>query len=137
MTAKTLNRPLSEPERALAAQYHNLIWRVMRDLNMRPDGPGDPYGEAALGLMLAAQRYLQDEALQKYRFTTIAYRCIRRGLLNMRKCEYRRSQPLSLDAERADGGTLYDILPDRGAADPAALTGVYRFPAGPDETEAA
>ena len=69
MTADTLTRPLTDSERALAAQYHKLIYRVIEDCHLPNDAAADAYGEAALGLILAAQRYMQDEKLQQYCFS--------------------------------------------------------------------
>ena len=71
--------------------------------------------------MLAAQRYMTDESLQRYRFTTIAYSRIRNALLRQRHKERKAPVTLSLDAWREDGGTLYDVLPDSRCADPADI----------------
>ena len=146
MTGKTITRPLTDAERTLVERYHNLIYRVMHDLHLGTEADTDLYGEAALGLILAAQRYLTDESLQKYRFTTIAYSRIRNALLRQRRRERKQPQVLSLDAWQADGGTLYDVLPDGHCSDPADIVihqeraflrkghamrscKVYRFPA--------
>ena len=121
MTGKTIARPLTDAERTLVERYHNLIYRVMHDLHLGTEADTDLYGEAALGLILAAQRYLTDESLQKYRFTMIAYSRIRNALLRQRCRERRQPQVLSLDAWQADGGTLYDVLPDECSTDPADI----------------
>ena len=121
MTGKTMTRPLTDAERALAERYHNLIYRVMHDLHLGTEADTDLYGEAALGLMLAAKRYMADESLQRYRFTTIAYSRIRNALLRQRHKERKAPVALSLDAWREDGGTLYDVLPDKSCADPADI----------------
>ena len=84
MTGKSMTRPLTDAERALVERYHNLIYRVIHDLHLGTEADTDLYGEAALGLILAAQRYLTDESLQKYRFATIAYSRIRNALLRQR-----------------------------------------------------
>ena len=119
MTADTLKRPMTESERALAAQYHNLIYRVIADCHLQDDAAADVYGEAALGLMLAAQKYVQYEELQKHRFSTIAYSCIRNALLRQRRRIAKRPQILSMDAKMGNGVTLYDVLPDTQYVDPA------------------
>lgn len=111
MTADTLNRPLTESERALVAQYHNLIYRVIEDCHLPNDAAADAYGEAALGLILAAQRYMQDEKLQKYCFSTIAYRHMRTALLHQRRKIDRQPVVLSLDEELPNGTTLYEVIP--------------------------
>ena len=111
MTADTLNRPLTETERELVAQYHNLIYRVIEDCHLPNDAAADAYGEAALGLILAAQRYMQDEKLQKYCFSTIAYSRMRTALLRQRRQIYRQPVVLSLDAELPSGTTLYEVIP--------------------------
>lgn len=119
MTAQTLNRPLSQAERALVERYHNLIYRVMNDCHVREDVASDLYGEAALALVLAAQRYLKNEELQRYRFTTIAYSRIRNVLLRQRRAMAKNPQILSLDAVNECGGTLYDVIADDTSIDPA------------------
>lgn len=98
MTADTLTRPLTASERALVAQYHKLIYRVIKDCPLPNDAAADVYGEAALGLILAAQRYMQDERLQKYCFSTIAYSRMRTALLRQRRKIYH--QPVVLSLER-------------------------------------
>ena len=111
MTADTLTRPLTESERALVAQYHKLIYRVIEDCHLPNDAAADAYGEAALGLILAAQQYMQDEKLQKYCFSTIAYSRMRTALLRQRRQIYRQPVVLSLDAELPSGTTLYEVIP--------------------------
>ena len=121
MTGKSMTRPLTDAERALVERYHNLIYRVIHDLHLGTETDTDLYGEAALGLIYAAQQFLSDERLQKYRFTTIAYSRIRNALLRQRRRERKKPQLISLDAWQADGGTLYDVLPDGRCADPADI----------------
>lgn len=111
MTADTLNRPLTESERALVTQYHNLIYRVIEDYYLPNDAAVDAYGEAALGLILAAQRYVQSKELQKYCFSTIAYSRMRTALLRQRRKMLRQPVMLSLDEELPNGATLYDVIP--------------------------
>jgi len=111
MTADTLNRPLIESERALVAQYHNLIYCVIEDCHVPNDAAADAYGEAALGLILAAQQYMQDEKLQKYCFSTIAYSRMRAALLRQRRQIFHQPVMLSLDAELPSGVTLYEVIP--------------------------
>ncbi len=111
MTADTLTRPLTESECALVAQYHKLIYHVIEDCHLTNDATADAYGEAALGLILAAQRYMQDEKLQKYCFSTIAYSRMRTALLRQRRQIYRQPVVLSLDAELPSGVTLYEVIP--------------------------
>ena len=111
MTADTLTRPLTESERALVAQYHNLIYRVIEDYYLPNDAAADAYGEAALGLILAAQRYVQSEELQKYCFSTIAYSRMRAALLRQRRQIFHQPVMFSLDAELPSGTTLYEVIP--------------------------
>lgn len=111
MTADTLTRPLTESERALVAQYHKLIYRVIEDCQLPNDAAADAYGEAALGLILAAQQYMQDEKLQKYCFSTIAYSRMRTALLCQRRKTYRQPVVLSLDEKLPNGTTLYEVIP--------------------------
>ena len=111
MTADTLTRPLTEPERALVAQYHKLIYRVIEDCHLPNDAAADAYGEAALGLILAAQWYMQDEKLQQYCFSTIAYSRMRAALLRQRRQIFHQPVMLSLDEELPSGTTLYELIP--------------------------
>ena len=111
MTADTLNRPLTESERALVTQYHKLIHCVIEDCQLPNDAAADAYGEAALGLILAAQRYVQSEELQKYCFSAIAYSSMRAALLRQRRRIYHQPVMLSLDAELPSGTTLYEVIP--------------------------
>lgn len=110
MTADILIRPLTESECALVAQYHKLIYRVIEDCHLPNDAAADAYGEAALGLIRAAQRYMQDEKLQKYCFSTIAYSCMRTALLCQRRKIYRQPVVLSLDEKLPNGTTLYEVI---------------------------
>ena len=121
MTGKSMTRPLTDAERALVERYHKLIYRVIHDLHLGTETDTDLYGEAALGLIYAAQQFLSDEGLQKYRFTTVAYSRIRNALLRQRRRERKKPQLISLDAWQADGGTLYDVLPDERCTDPADI----------------
>ena len=41
MNEKTMNRPLSEAERALVERYHSLIYRVIGDLHLGTDAAAD------------------------------------------------------------------------------------------------
>ena len=111
MTADTLTRPLTESERALVTQYHKLIYCVIEDCQLPNDVAADAYGEAALGLILAAQQYMQDEKLQQYCFSTIAYSRMRTALLHQCRKIYRQPVMLSLDAELPSGTTLYEVIP--------------------------
>ena len=121
MTGKSMTRPLTDAERALVERYHNLIYRVMHDLHLGTETDTDLYGEAALGLIYAAQQFLSDERLQKYRFTTVAYSRIRNALLRQRRRERKKPQLISLDAWQTDGSTLYDVLPDERCKNPADI----------------
>lgn len=111
MTADTLTRPLTESECALVAQYHKLIYCVIEDCHLPNDAAADAYGEAALELILAAQRYMQDEKLQQYCFSTIAYSRMRAALLHQRRQIFHQPVMLSLDAELPSGATLYEVIP--------------------------
>ena len=111
MTADTLTRPLTESECALVAQDHKLLYCVIEDCHLPNDAAADAYGEAALELILAAQRYMQDEKLQQYCFSTIAYSRMRAALLHQRRQIFHQPVMLSLDAELPSGTTLYEVIP--------------------------
>ncbi len=111
MTGESLSRPLTQAERNLVESYHNLIYRVMHDTKFFIPDPGyDAYGECALALILAAQRYMTDEKLQKLSFSTVAYRTIARALHNGVMAASRRPQIVSLDSCKMNGMYLYDML---------------------------
>lgn len=112
MTEQTLTRPMTEAEKQLVEQYHNLIYRALRDCGASIDDPAyDAYGECALALILAAQRYMESPYLQRYRFTTIAYRRMRTTLQNGCRAAKARRHPLSLDQMDEGGRSLYDLIP--------------------------
>ncbi len=112
MTAKTLTRPLTNAEKRLVEQHHHLIDRAIRSAGFRVFDPAyDAYGECALALILAAQKYMNDPALQKYKFSTIAWWKMRASLSNGLRSAARRPNILSLDRLDASGRSLYDFVP--------------------------
>lgn len=112
MTAKTLTRPLTNAEKRLVEQHHHLIGRAIRSAGLQVSDPAyDAYGECALALILAAQKYMDNPALQKYRFSTIAWWKMRAALSNGVKSAARHPRVLSLERPDASGRSLYDFIP--------------------------
>ena len=112
MTAKSLNRPLTNAEKRLVEQHHHLIERVIKGAGIQVFDPAyDAYGECALALVLTAQKYMENPALQQYKFSTIAWWKMRSALSNGVKSAMRRPHVLSLDKVDASGRSLYDFIP--------------------------
>lgn len=105
---KTLTCPLTDEERELTERYHDLIWKVMNDMQLPRQLQDDLYGDGALALMAAVRQYQTQSKLQKHSFATIAYVCIKRACFNNIATE----AAVSLDAEIGEGGlTLYEVTP--------------------------
>lgn len=112
MTGKTLTRPLTNAEKRLVERHHHLIGHVVKNSGFQVFDPAyDAYGECALALVLAAQRYMDNPALQKYKFSTIAWWKMRAALSNGVTSAARHPHALSLDKLDANGRSLYDFIP--------------------------
>ena len=122
--ARSIKRPLTDEERALVERYHNIIYRVMSDFTLPKDPGCDIYGECALALIRAAQKYLSKPELQKYSFNTIAYKDIKSAITNNVRSSTGRGDMYSLDYELEDGGTLGSIIAydDRRAGETSPQT---------------
>ncbi len=104
---KTLTYPLTDEEKKLVERYHNIIYKVMKDMGLMYLYD-ELYDVGALALMAAVRKYQTRSELQKYAFTTIAYINIKRAYAKNIATEV----TVSLDAKISeDGLTLYDVTP--------------------------
>ncbi len=108
---QTLTYPLTDEEKALVERAHGLIWKVMWDMRLPYAMRDNLYDIGALALMRTARKYQTRNELQKYAFTTIAYRKLKNAYIKNIKAE-KKFEAKSLDAEINDNGsTLRDIIP--------------------------
>ena len=78
--------PLTYRQSVFAAKNHRLVYRFLREKGL----PADEYYDVVIfGYLRAVRRYLTDAKLRKYRFSTIAWSCMRADLTNhMRKAKH-------------------------------------------------
>lgn len=78
-------RPLTETQRQFAADNHDLIYSFLQEraLDM------DCYGAAAMGYLRAVQRYLTEQHLRRYHFSTVAWRAMWQSVIASRRTEER------------------------------------------------
>ena len=102
---RILTRPLTQEEQKLCEDHHHIIYEVMR--RYRFTDPGlDVYGEFALALMDAAQKYTSSERLRKFSFSSGAYQLIRNRVSSL-YLESNSHPMISLDAPCLDGDDTY------------------------------
>ena len=102
---RILTRPLTQEEQKLCEDHHHIIYEVMR--RYRFTDPGlDVYGEFALTLMDAAQKYISSERLRKFSFSSVAYQLIRNRVSSL-SLESNSHPMISLDAPCLDGDDTY------------------------------
>lgn len=102
---RILTRPLTQEEQKLCEDHHHIIYEVMR--RYRFTDPGlDVYGEFALALMDAAQKYTSSERLRKFSFSSVAYQLIRNRVSSL-YLESNSHPMISLDAPCLDGDDTY------------------------------
>lgn len=102
---RILTRPLTQEEQKLCEDHHHIIYEVMR--RYRFTDPGlDVYGEFALALMDAAQKYISSERLRKFSFSSVAYQLIRNRVSSL-SLESNSHPMISLDAPCLDGDDTY------------------------------
>lgn len=80
---------MSEQQRRFAAEQHNLIYAYLREMGW----PASEYYDiAAFGFLRAVRRYLTEPALQKYRFSTVAWRAMGQSITSFHRAEARRKE---------------------------------------------
>lgn len=103
--------PLTEPQRRFAAQHHALIYGFLleRKLEIR-----EYYDIATMGYLHAVLRYFSENALHRYRFSTIAWRSMNSSLNTFRRQEQRReSCEFSYQAAHPPPDDAFDALQAR------------------------
>ena len=80
---------LTKEQRRFAAENHGLIYSF---LNAQGWEECEYYDIAAFGYLSAVRRYLTRPELQKYAFSTIAWRAMGRSISNFRQAEKRRRE---------------------------------------------
>lgn len=78
---------LNEEQRQFATQRHNLIYAFLRD--KRWDA-SEYYDIAAFGFLRAVRRYLTEPNLQRFAFSTIAWRSMTQSIAAFHRAESRR-----------------------------------------------
>lgn len=80
---------LTPEQREFAEEHHNLIYSFLRknDLNT-----SDFYDIVVFGFLQGVRDYLNDPELQKMSFTTIAWRRMKRSVLNHFQGQYRKKR---------------------------------------------
>lgn len=103
---------LTPEQREFAEEHHNLIYSFLRknDLNT-----ADFYDIVVFGFLQGVRDYLNDPELQKLSFTTIAWRRMKRCVLNHFQGKYRKKRAgftISINAPIGDenGLLLTDVL---------------------------
>lgn len=99
--------PLTPAQQTFASEHHSVIYSFLRQRRLSDEH----YEIVVFGYIRAVRRYTEDEDLQKYAFSTIAFNAMRTELGNERRKDRRRLHPLSLDYEGEDGRELYDFIP--------------------------
>lgn len=102
---RILTRPLTREEQKLCEDHHHIIYEVMRRYRFTDSGL-DVYGEFALALMDAAQKYTSSERLRKFSFSSVAYQLIRNRVSSL-YLESNSHPMISLDAPCLDGDDTY------------------------------
>lgn len=88
--------PLTDEQRDYAAEHHALVYKFLKDNHLPMD---EFYDVVIFGYLRAVRRYLTEPALRQYKFTTIAWNCMRVDLYNYYKsnrCQKRNAEVLSI-----------------------------------------
>lgn len=85
--------PLTPEQQAFAEENHGLIIDFMEKHSL----DGDYYGLLAHRYLKVVVRYLTEEKLRKYKFSTVVWYHLRSELSNYAREEARRSQELSME----------------------------------------
>ena len=70
---KPSKETLTNEQQLFAAEHHTLVYKYLHEHGLSVD---DYYDVAVFGYLSACKRYLEQEALQQYSFTTIAWRAM-------------------------------------------------------------
>lgn len=105
---------LTDDQKRLVEENHNLIYSCMRDFGVRPNEYDDYYGDAAIALCKAVQKYNPSNEL-KCKLSTFCYHCIRSELKaslrnNLTKKNQLYNEALRLDNHVNNTQTYVDII---------------------------
>lgn len=105
------DRPLTEEERRFAAEHHGCVLHYIRSRKLNFE---DYYEVLVFAYLRAVQMWFEREETHKYRFTSIAYRCMAFGVRSAHRDIQRRPITVSLDdvIPNTDGMTYGDIICD-------------------------
>lgn len=78
---------MTDEQRQFASERHNLIYAFLREKGWTP---GEYYDIAALGYLRAVMRYLTQPHLQRYAFSTIAWKSMAQSISTYHRAEARR-----------------------------------------------
>lgn len=79
--------PLTEEQRRFAADNHDLIYSFLQEQKLDIDCF---YDIAVFGYLRAVERYLTEPKLQRYQFSTVAWRAMRQSMVSFYRSELRR-----------------------------------------------
>ena len=88
--------PLTDEQRDYATEHHALVYKFLKDNHLPMD---EFYDVIIFGYLRAVKRYLTEASLHQYKFTTIAWSCMRVDLYNYYKsnrCQKRTAEVLSI-----------------------------------------
>lgn len=77
---------MSEEQRQYAAKHHDLIYAFLHEQQWTVE---EYYDIAAFGFLRAVMRYQSEASLQKYSFSTIAWRAMKQSIASYHRTEYR------------------------------------------------
>lgn len=80
---------LTDEQRQFAGNHHNLIYSFLHKGSWEV---GEYYDIAALGFLGAVKRYLTEQGLQQYAFSTIAFQAMKHSLDSFHRAEARRRE---------------------------------------------
>lgn len=102
--------PLTQRESDFAATNHDMVFRFLKRFKLNRD---EYYDIVIMRYLRVCKRYCCEEQLQKFAFSTIAFRAMSSAVYNYHK-SLRRKFTLSLDALCSENGTASfgELLPD-------------------------
>lgn len=85
--------PLTAEQRDFAASHHSLVYKFLNENRLSED---EFYDVVIFGYLRAVKRYLSEPILQQYKFTTIAWSCMRVDLFNFYKSNRRQKRNVEM-----------------------------------------
>lgn len=98
--------PLTHEQRLFAADNHGLVYKFLNENRLPED---EFYDVVIFGYLRAVRRFFTEKKLQKYRFSTIAWNCMRVDLFNYNKTKTRQKRNAEVISIHA--GMYDDALP--------------------------